>query len=188
MEQLLLYTDVDQGIQDGMGGEYPSTSQRLRAINDELKALKSKFDIMTARRKLAISVITDGTTAYDLSVLVTDDDVKTIVDIRNSDSDDDQGQPEFTPIAYDDFYSKATDEIQNNLFTVYFEDGIQYLRVLKIDSSATVETMNMFYLSNALGINAAGDFLEEINGAATDKLILNARHQDLIVLVAMKRW
>ena len=186
MEKYILYTDVDQQIQDEMRNQYPDTDQRVRAINAELKNLKTKFNIFDTKRTTAISVKTDGT-AYLVSGLITDDDLESVKDIRYTDNDDNAYQYEFTQVDEDKMNEYISNNILLNAYTVYQEDGLEYIRIRTVNDSDTVEAMTMKYLSRAVCLDSASAFAAALTGDSTEKILLPYKYLDLVALGSQKR-
>jgi hypothetical protein len=183
MEDLLLFSDIDQNIQDQMGNKYPSSDKRLRAINSELKTLRTKYNIFTSRKSASISVITDGSTAYNISDVITDDDVEEIIGIRLTDN------VGFRFVAVDeDKFNQDTDLGRvANQYTLFYEDGEQKIKVSTINNSSTTEDLTCIYLTRALGEGSTGTQIAEMTGASGEKVYLPYKYLDLLVLGSMKR-
>ena len=120
MSQFLQYSDVDNQIQDEMAGQAPSSSQVLRAVNAELRNLNTKYDIDTFVRTISIDVKTDGSTAYAMSSLVSNNDVKRVKSLRID--DDDQILSELTSVEYEDFMRDIKENAGKNQYTTYYEE------------------------------------------------------------------
>lgn len=186
MQNYVLYSDVDQGINDKMANQAPDVNKRLRAINEELDALQSEYDLFDSIRKKTISVKTDGSTAYDLSVLVSDNDVKTIENFILADTDNIIGG-RFTWIDNVEFIEKVSVAAIGNYFTTYTEDGIQYLKVLTVNNSSTAESIDMLYHTTYKALDNTDDFIEAVVNASGVKILLPSRFKELITLGAVKR-
>lgn len=184
MQNYILFSDVDQAIIDRSGNQAPNVDKRVRAINTELDALQAEYDLFDTVRSVSISVITDGTTAYDVSTLVTDNDVKTIQDF-NLGTDENIGSPIFTYLDYPVFMRKIEGGISGNYYTLYTQDGVQYLRVLTFDPSDTAVTLDMTYHSTWKALDADDDFIEKVVNAAGVKILLPSRFKELVALGAL---
>lgn len=186
MNTFLLYSDVDQGIIDKMANQVPDSNKRLRAVIDELNDLQIKHDIFNAVREKSISIITDGSTAYDLSVLVTDNDVKSIKDF-NLGTGENAGSDIFSYLDLPEFTRKVEGGLRGNYYTLYIKDGVQYLNVLTYDPSPTAVTVKMLYHTRFQAISATNVFTEKPTTAAGMKILLPASFKELVVLGAVIR-
>jgi len=186
MEKYILYTDVDQQIQDEMRNQYPDSDQRVRAMNAELKSLKTKYNLFDTKRTAAISVKTDGT-AYLVSGLLTDDDLESVDNIRYTDNDDNAYQYNFTEVDEEKMNDLIANNKAINAYSVYQEDGLEYIRVLTTNQSDTVEAMTMKYLSRAVCLDSSSDFAALLTGVSTEKILLPYKYLDLVALGTQKR-
>jgi len=185
MGKLLTYSEVDTTIQNRMSGQSPSQTKRLEAINDCLQELQGKYDIVQTKRSASISVVAKGETAYALSNLVTDDDVKRIDELRFSVSDA-AGESYFQYITYEEFMQHVADSVALNEYTLYFEDGVQYLRVNSKGRSSTAVTLSMVYFSYFTSMKSDGTFQEKLTATATNQLLVPVRFKELVVSRSLK--
>ena len=176
---LLTYAEVDTGIQNKMMNQSPSQSKRLDAINDVAKLLNTRYDISTSKREQSISVIADGSTAYDLPTLVSDDDVKKI-DILKFPVATDSNEDRFDWVKEDKFRQNVADSISVNEFTTYVRDGIEYIMVNSRDNDESAVSLLMIYFSTFVAINGTTpqSLLTTTSG---DELLLPARYKNLVV-------
>lgn len=183
MSQLLTWSEVDSNIQTEMGNRCPAESQRLEAINNEVRNINTAYDIDTAVRKKAISVIPNGT-AYLLSTLVADDDVKKVDDIYLDTDDDgieyDWQEPE-------EFQRRVRMGYLENKYTTYWEEGKMYLMVNSIGGEDIATAFTMRYYSTFLGVNGSAVLVDEVEADSDFKILLPNRFKDLVTLGAMKR-
>jgi len=186
MKDFILYSDVDQIIVDRSANQTPGSAQRLRAVNNELDSLQTEYDLFDTVRKISISVVTDGSVAYDVSSLITDNDLKTIKDFGLG-SGENVGSPYFTSLDYSAFIRKVDDSDVGNYYSLYTEDGVQYLRVMTINYSDTVETISMFYHTAWKALDNSNDFIEQVTSAAGVKILLPDNFKEMIGLGALKR-
>jgi len=183
MEDLLLYTDVDQNIQDGMGHQYPDKAKRLRAINSELKTLRTKYNIFASRKSASVSIVTDGSVSYSVSTIITDDDLEEVIDVRPSENTG------FRFVKVDETKFQRDLDLGRvaNQFTVFYEDGEQKIKIMSTDMSSTVEDVTLVYLTRALGELSDGTQEAELTGVSGEKIYLSYKYLDLVVLGSMKR-
>lgn len=182
MEDLLLFSDIDVYIQDNMGGKFPSPDKRLRAINTELKSLRTKYNIFTTRKAESISVITDGSTAYDVSSLITSDDVEAVVNIKMTSNDGYR----FTKVEEDKFDKDYNLKKPINQYTTYYENGVQKIKIMTVNLSDTQEDLTCIYLTRALGEQLDGTQVAEMTGASGEKVYLPYKYLKLVGRGAMK--
>ena len=180
MGKLLTYSEIDTTIQNRMSGQAPSSTKRLEAINDSLQELQGKYDIEQTKRSADISVIATGSTSYQISDLVTDDDVKRIDELRYEE-DDAAGEPYFKYITYEEFMQHVADDVANNEYTLYFEDGVQYLRVNSTGRDTTAITLTMVYYSYFVSMTTASVFQVKVTTTSTDQLLIPVRYKELII-------
>lgn len=185
MQNYILYSDVDQEIIDKMANQAPDVNKRLRAINSELDSLQAEYDLFDAVRSIAISVKTDGLTAYDISTLVADNDIKTIKDFDLG--DDNVLSSRFTYLDQPEFIRRASRGAAENYYTLYTENGIQYLKVITVNPSDTVVTLNMTYHTTMKALDNDGDFIPAVQNAVGVKILLPFRFKELVSLGAVKR-
>jgi len=180
MSQLLTWSEVDSDIQDKMAGQAPDESKRLSAINNRLKLINTAYNIETGKRRVSISVIPNGETAYDLSSLITDNDLKSPDDVRFELSDD-SGQPEFRYVDYDKFSRNIAAGVGLNEFTIYYEDGVQYIRINTTGRSETATTFDMIYFTNMLALDGDDNFQKLVDDDVDYKILLPLSFKDLLV-------
>lgn len=180
MSQLLTWAEVDTAIQYEMRGSAPDEQRRLDAIMRVLYDINSEFDIEQTKRTTSISVVTDGETAYDLSSLVTDNDVKKIKMLRYSDLSDSDNAHEYRQVDHDTFVRHVADSVAVPEFTVYYEDGTQYLKVNDYNHSSTAATLTLVYYSTFVCLNGT-TFTEELAAEQTYTILLPRRFKNAIV-------
>jgi hypothetical protein len=185
MQNYILYSDVDQEIIDKMANQAPDVNKRLRAINSELKQLQAEYDLFDAVRKVTINVKTDGLTAYDVSTLVTDNDIKSIKDFDLGDSNTFSGP--FTYLDHPEFIRRASRGGVDNYYTLYVENGIQYLKLVTVDISDTAMDVDMTYHTTMKALDNDDDFIPLVVNDVGVKILLPARFQELISLGAVRR-
>ena len=176
---LLTYSELDTGIQNKMMNQSPSQPKRLEAINDVAKLLNTRYDISTSKREQSISVIADGSTAYVLSVLVSDDDVKKI-DILKFPVATDSNEDQFDWVKEDVFRQHVADSVRINEFTTYTRDGIEYIMVNSRDNDESAVDLLMIYFSTFVAINGTTPQVLLTTNSG-DKLLLPARYKNLVV-------
>jgi hypothetical protein len=186
MQNYILYSDVDQGIIDEMGNQSPDVNKRLRAINTELDALQSQYDLFDTVREIAISVVTDGKTAYNVSTLVADNDVKSIKDF-NLGVDENALSDKFSYLDLPEFTRKAEAGFAGNYYTLYTKEGVQYLSVITFTPSSTAVSLKMLYHTTYKALDNDDDFIPKVVNAAGVQILLPARFRELISLGAVIR-
>lgn len=184
MQNYILYSDVDQAIIDRSANQAPDVNKRIRAINTELDALQAEYDLFDAVRSVDISVKTDGNTAYNISTLVTDNDVKTIKDFNFGDGENFRSD-RFTYLDLPEFIRKIDGGARGNYYTLYVEDGVQYLRVLTISPSDTFVTLGMTYHTTWKALDTDNDFIAAVTNASGVKILLPSRFKELVALGAL---
>lgn len=177
MAQLLTWSEVDSNAQSGMSNRCPNETVRLEAINNEVRNLNTAFDIETSLRTKSISIIPDGT-AYLISSLVTDDDVKKVSEIYLT--ADDEGN-EYSWQEADEFRRRVRMGYQENSYTTYWEDGKMYLAVNSWGGEAIATAYTMKYFSTFLALNGSNALISEVLADATCKILLPSRFKDLVV-------
>ena len=186
MQNYILYSDVDQAIIDRMSNQAPDVNKRLRAINSELDSLQSQYDLFDTVREVSISVKTDGQTAYDISTLVTDNDVKTIKDF-NFGSGENALSSRFVYLDLPEFIRRADRSAMENYYTLYTQNGVQYLRVLTVDPSDTAVTLLMTYHTTYKALDGDNDFIPAVVNSVGVKILLPARFKELVALGSVIR-
>lgn len=186
MQNYILYSDVDQAIIDRSANQAPSSEKRVRAINTELDALQAEFDLFDSVREKEISVVTNGKTAYDVSALVLDNDIKTIKDFLLAD-DENVGSSLFTYLDYPTFIKRVEGGMAGNYYTLYTINSTQYLRLLTFDPSETAVSIKMLYHTTCKALDSDGDFLPQVANIAGVKILLPFRFKELVALGALKR-
>lgn len=186
MQNYILYSDVDQEIIDKMANQAPDVNKRLRAINSELDALQAEYDLFDTVRKVTISVKTDGKTAYSIATLVTDNDVKTIKDFDLGD-DDNVFSSRFSYLDHPEFMRRASRGAMENYYTLYTEDGVQYLKIITVNPSDTVVSLNMTYHTTWKALDGDGDFIQSVTNAVGVKILLPSRFKELVSLGSVAR-
>jgi len=184
MQNYILYSDVDQAIIDRMANQAPDVNKRLRAINTECDALQAEYDLFDAVREVSISVITDGQTAYDVSTLVTDNDIKTIKDFDLG-SDENAFSTRFTYLDLPEFIRRADRGATENYYTLYTQDGVQYLRVITVDPSDTAVTLLMTYHTTYKALDDTNTFIPSVINYAGVQILLPLRFKELVALGAV---
>lgn len=186
MQNYILYSDVDQAIIDRSANQAPDVNKRLRAINTELDSLQAEYDLFDTVREATISVKTDGLTAYDISTLVTDNDVKTIKDFNLGDGENSLSS-RFVFLDLPEFIRRADGSAMENYYTLYTQDGIQYLRVITIDPSDTAVTLKMTYHSTWKALDNDNDFIPAVVNDVGVKILLPIRFKELVALGSLIR-
>lgn len=186
MQNYILFSDVDQAIIDRSANQAPDISKRVRALNTELDALQAEYDLFDTIRSVNISVVTDGTTAYNVSTLVTDNDVKTIKDFNFGDGENYRSD-RFTYLDLPEFIRKIDGGAYGNYYTLYTEDGVQYLRVLTIDPSDTAVTLEMTYHTTYKALDNSNDFIPSVVNSVGVKILLPQRFKEMVALGALIR-
>lgn len=179
MGQLLTWAEVDTAIQNEMRGESPSETKRLDAMQRVLLEINTEYDIEQTKRTQSISVKTDGETAYDLSALVSDDDVKKIHSLRYPDLSDSDNGFEYRQVDHDTFIRHIADGLQVQEFTVYYENGIQYFKVNDYNHSTTEATLTLVYFSTYIALNGSA-FTEDIAANVAYKFLMPRRFINLV--------
>ncbi len=185
MQNYILYSEVDQEIIDKMANQAPDVNKRLRAINSELDSLQAEYDLFDTVRKVTISVKTDGKTAYSIADLVTDNDVKTIKDFDLG--DDNVFSSRFTYLDYPEFIRRVDRGAMENYYTLYTEDGVQYLRIITVSPSDTETNIDMTYHTTWKALDDDNDFIPAVTNAVGVKILLPARFKELVSLGACLR-
>lgn len=183
MAQLLTWSDVDTNIQAEMGNQSPSETRRLEAINNAVRAINNDYDVTTARRSAAISVIPDGTATL-LSGLITDDDVKKIDSIFPA---SDNAGRNYQWVEKNKFFRNINDSVNVDEYTTYFDNGVMYIAMNSQEDESVAVSFTMEYFSTFLGSTSANVFIEEITAGGTDNILMPSKFKDLIVYGAVKR-
>ncbi len=186
MQNYILFSDIDQAIIDRSANQVPDISKRIRAVNTELDALAAEFDIFDGVREKSLSIITDGSTAYDLSTLVPDNDVKSIKHFEYG-NEDNIGRSHFDQVDYQDFIRKYNGTSRGNYYTIYVKDGVQYLNVLTDSPSEDAETLYMTYYTTFKALDDDNDFIPSVVNAVGVKILLHARFKELVAIGALKK-
>lgn len=186
MQNYILFSDIDQAIIDRSANQVPDISKRIRAVNTELDALSAEFDIFDGIREKEISVITDGSTSYDISLLVPDNDVKSIKDFEYE-NEKNIGKAHFDQINYQEFIRKYEGLGAGNYYAIYTKDGVQYLNILTETPSKTPETLYMTYYTTFKAMDNSGTFIPEVINDVGVKILLPSRFKELVSLGALKK-
>jgi len=185
MSQYLQFSVLEQQIEDEMANQAPSVSKICRAIDAELRNLQTKYSIETFRRKKSVSIKTDGT-AYAVSILITANDVRAIKSIKIV--SDDTYFDEIVPVDYEVIMDNIKKSNPVNQFCFYYEDGVQYLRVITYDLDTTVRDFNVVYDTTKIAIDSSGNYYDTtVSGLAPFYVLVPDRFCDLISLGAQKR-
>jgi len=183
-QKFLTYSEVDTAIQNKMSNRVPAESRRLEAINDLLQGIFAQYDISTSLRRVSISVIPNGT-AYDVSGLVTDDDVKKIRTIKYDDGDD--NYQEFIQVPREDLEEHIDNKVYINEYCIYFQDGVQYLKLNSVENLTTAQTVDMDYFTYFVAYETVGATFEELLlSNSTYVILLPKRFKNVIVWGAVK--
>lgn len=191
MAQLLTWSEVDSNIQSEMGNRCPDVDIRLEAINNEVRNINTVYDVETAKRKVEISIIPDGT-AYKINLLadstatavMTDDDLKKVADIYASDDTD---ADEYIWIEPEEFFKNIRWGVKENKYTTYWEDGDMHIAVNSINGEDTAIDFTMTYYSIFLSLDGSNNFTTQILADSDYKILLPAKFKDLVVCGAKKR-
>ena len=183
MAQLLSWAEVDTNIQSEMGNQSPSSTRRLEAINNTVRNINTKYDVTVARRSTSISIIPDGT-AYLLSGLITDDDIKKIDLIYPTTN---SGNRVYDWVDRSRFFLNINDGINTDEYTTYFDDGAYYIALNSEDGEEVATAYTTEYFSTFLGITSGGTFIESVTNGGSDNILIPSRFKDLLVLGSVKR-
>ena len=184
MSQFLQYTTVDNLIQNRMGSQAPGESKRIEQVQSIMEELNTEYDLEMGRRKETVSIIIDGSTAYDLDTIVTTSDVKEVTDVRFPAATD-SSENEFRFIDEVTFNQHIADGVHVNEYTTYFEDGTYYIKVNSYDATSTATSMELVYRSNYNFVTNDGIFIETISNSETDRILVPRRYLNLIAYGAM---
>ena len=184
MAQFLSYTILDAQIVDDMAGQAPSSDKRGRAITAEIRNIQTKYSLETFRRKKLVSIKTDGT-AYELSDLITENDVRGINDIQIV--SDDTNFTDLTPVDYDTMIENIKTSRHVDCYSLYYEDGVQYLRVLTYDNDDTARDFNIIYDTTNVAVDSLGNFYADAVSGMSLYVLVPDRFLDLVSLGAQKR-
>lgn len=190
MAQLLTWSEVDSNIQNEMGNRCPDESKRLEAINNEVRNINTVYDIETTKRRVEVSIIPDGT-PYKVSDLVNslsvavipNDDMKKVADIYRSDDTD---ADEYIWIEPEEFFRNIRNDIVEDKYTTYFQDGYMYIAVNSVNGETTAIDYTINYYSTYLAFTSSA-FAAAITASADCSILLPARFKDLVVAGAKKR-
>lgn len=185
MSQYLQFSVLEQQIEDEMANQAPAVIKICRAIDAELRNLQTKYSIETFRRKKSVSIKTDGT-AYAISTLITANDVRAIKSIKIV--TDDTYFDDIIPVDYEVIMDNIKRENPVNQFCFYYEDGVQYLRVITNDHEDTARDFNVIYDTNKIAIDGSGNYYDAtFSGLSTLYVLVPDRFCDLVSLGAQKR-
>ena len=184
MALFLKWSEVDATIQNKMSSQAPSQSKRLEAMRDTFDELSTEYDIETTKRTDSISVVTDGSAAYDISTFSPDvKEVDSLIFPDNTDS----GEMEFRKVSRDQFDQHMALGIPVNEFCLYFEDGVRYLKVNSANHSSVAETLTMVYWTWYRAINGSNAIVEEISADASFYILLPSRFKNLMVYGCLEK-
>lgn len=182
MSDLLKYSDVIASIQDEMGSQAPAESKIARNIDSEVLNIKTKYNTESYLRTTTIDVKTDGKTEYELSDIITDNDVEEIKAIYDADGNI------FTSTDIDQIIQDSAAERPMNQYCFFFDEGVRKLVVMSTDLSDTEIELNIKYYTNNVALDTSGDFLANISSTNdTDVILLPAKYRDLVSLGTQKR-
>jgi len=182
MSDLLKYSDVIASIQDEMGSQAPAESKIARNIDSEVLNIKTEYNTESYLRTTTIDVKTDGKTEYELSDIITDNDVEEIKAIYDADGNI------FTSTDIDQIIQDSAAERPMNQYCFFFDEGVRKLVVMSTDLSDTEIELNIKYYTNNVALDTSGDFLANISSTNdTDVILLPAKYRDLVSLGTQKR-
>jgi len=182
MSDLLKYSDVIVSIQDEMGSQAPAESKIARNIDSEVLNIKTKYNTESYLRTTTIDVKTDGKTEYELSDIITDNDVEEIKAIYDADGNI------FTSTDIDQIIQDSAAGRPMNQYCFFFDEGVRKLVVMSTDLSDTEIELNIKYYTNNVALDTSGDFLANISSTNdTDVILLPAKYRDLVSLGTQKR-
>lgn len=184
MQNYILYSDVDQAIVDEMAGQAPGSEYRLRAIIAEIRNLQTKYNIESYRRKKSVSIKSDGT-AYLLSSLITNDDVRSVESVMPT--FDSALLTELVPVDNDEIVEYLKNNKFVNVYSVYYEDGKRYIKVLTADDNSDARDFDIYYNTTNLAIDSSGNFYSVPASGGNLYLLLPDKFMDLVSLGAQKR-
>jgi len=182
MSDLLKYSDVIVSIQDEIGSQAPAESKIARNIDSEVLNIKTKYNTESYLRTTTIDVKTDGKTEYELSDIITDNDVEEIKAIYDADGNI------FTSTDIDQIIQDSAAGRPMNQYCFFFDEGVRKLVVMSTDLSDTEIELNIKYYTNNVALDTSGDFLANISSTNdTDVILLPAKYRDLVSLGTQKR-
>jgi hypothetical protein len=182
MSDLLKYSDVIVSIQDEMGSQAPAESKIARNIDSEVLNIKTKYNTESYLRTTTIDVKTDGKTEYELSDIITDNDVEEIKAIYDADGNI------FTSTDIDQIIQDSAAGRPINQYCFFFDEGVRKLVIMSTDLSDTEIELNIKYYTNNVALDTSGDFLANISSTNdTDVILLPAKYRDLVSLGTQKR-
>lgn len=185
MSQFLQYTVLYQQIVDEMANQAPTVAKVNRAIDAELRNLQTKYSIDSFRRKVAVSIKTDGT-AYAVSSIISNNDVRAIKSIKIV--SDDTYFDEIVGVDYEVIMDNIKKQNPVNQFSCYYKDGVMYLRVITNDLDDTARSFNIVYDTTNIAIDGSGNYYNAVFSGSSDLyVLLPDRFCDLVSLGAQKR-
>ena len=184
MSQFLQYTTVDNLIQNRMGSQAPSEAKRIEQVQSIMDEMNTEYDLEMGRRKETVSIIIDGSTAYDLDTIVLTGDVKEVTGVRFPAATN-TNENEFRFVDEETFNQHVSDGVSVNEYTTYFEDGTYYIKVNSYDATSTATSMELVYRSNYNFVDTSGTFISTISNSETDKILVPRRYLNLIAYGAM---
>ncbi|NTU69320.1 hypothetical protein HGB13_00610 [bacterium] len=183
MSQYLPYILISNQVKDEMANQAPAEVKIARAINAEVRNINTKYDVDSAMRSVAVSLVTDGSVEYKLNDLSTTDDIRKVKSLRLVTDN----LAYLSRVDFEDFMHDVDFSAHKNQYTTYYKNGFEYIRVMTLNYSSTVEGLTMNYLTSNLAIDASGNFYPEIVSGGSLSVLLPESYLDLVSLGAQKR-
>ena len=183
MEKFLTQSEINLLVQDEMAGQDPDDEMIARQMNAEINHLKTKYDLYSYSRTVVIS-ITPGIPTL-ISSLVPNNDVQSIRYVRYT--DEDKIMEGFTDTSAREVSTDFLEEKMQDEYSLYYEDGLQYLLVQTISQETTATEFTMKYLTIANALDET-TFKRDVDNTTDGlKTLIDRRYQDVVVLGTVKR-